>query len=103
MKKRSVTAALVLVILFTATGIGYSGEGIKVDKFGPIIIEAHPWGETNYSTYVPPSFKLGSGSGLNGYVGTPVLTNFTMQFYYNYVVKKVLQGQSSTQKNGRSE
>ena len=103
MKKSCITSALILIILFTATGIGYSGAGIKVDRFGPIIIEAHPWGETNYSTYVPPSFKLGSGSGLSGYVGAPALTNFTMQFYYNYVVKKTMPGQISTKKNGKSD
>jgi hypothetical protein len=99
MKKKSLVAVLILVILLTSTGIVYSDWGIKANKFGPIVIQGHPWGEFSSSTSTPPSFKPGSGSGFDDYIGTPSITNFVLRFYYNYIVKKAVNGQRFVKKN----
>jgi len=99
MKKKSLMVVLILVILLTSTGIVYSEWGIKANKFGPIVIQGHPWGEFSNSTSTPPSYKTGSGSGFDDYIGTPSITNFVLRFYYNYIVKKAVNGQRSAKKN----
>jgi hypothetical protein len=99
MKKKSLIVILILVILLTSTGIVYSEWGIKSNRFGPIVIQGHPWGEFSISTNIPPSYKPASGCGFNDDNGTPTITNFVLQFYYNYIVKKALNGQRFTKKN----
>ncbi len=103
MKRKFLSALLILVILLTSTGPIYSGSGIKSNKFGPIVIQGHPWGESNYYTNHPFNYKPGSGSNSWNIIGAPTFTNFTLQFYYNYVVKKTLNAQSLVRENGRSE
>ena len=99
MKQKSLRVVLVLVILLTSTGAAYSEWGIKVDKFGPIVIQGHPWGEFSSSTSTPPSYKPASGSGFDDYLGTPSITNFVLRFYYNYIAKKASSGQRFAKKN----
>jgi hypothetical protein len=99
MRKKSLIVVLILVILLTSTGIVYSEWGIKSNKFGPVVVEGHPWGEFSIRSTPPPSYKLGSGSGIDDYLGTPSVTNFVLQFYYNYIVKKMVQGSKYVKKN----
>jgi hypothetical protein len=99
MKKKSLMVVLILVILLTSTGIVHAEWGIKANKFGPIVIQGHPWGEFSSSTSTPPSYKAGSGSGFDDCIGTPSITNFVLRFYYDYIVKRANGGQRSVKKN----
>lgn len=106
MRKKSVAVVLILGILVLSAGPAYSGWGPK--KFGPIIIEhpAHPWGESSHNnngTYAPPSYRPGAGAGYQGLIIVPVFTNFTVQFYFKYIIKKQKDGQTFIRLNGRSE
>jgi hypothetical protein len=99
MRKKSLIVVLILVILLTSTGIVYSEWGIKSNKFGPVVVEGHPWGEFSIRSTPPPSYKLGSGSGIDDYLGTSSVTNFVLLFYYNYIVKKTMNGPRSVKRN----
>ena len=104
MAKKSLTVVLMSAILLTFTGSAYSGWGPKKDKFGPIVIEAHPWGDCSNSRSIdtPPSYRPGLGAGFQDFVIT-VTTSFTVHFYLNYVVKDKKDGQSSIRYNGKSD
>ena len=100
MRKKSVTAVLILVILLAFTGSAFSGWGPK--KFGPIVISAHPWGDYQRSTPSPPCYRPGAGAGFQDFT-TRMVTNFTVQFYLKYVVKWKKDRQSSVRYNNKSE
>lgn len=104
MKKKIVTVVLILVILLTTSGLTYSGWGPVVSDFGSIIVSApgHPWGEPIQDTTNPPCYRPNSGGGSPNFTA-PTFTNFVLQFYLKYVVKKVLQGQNYVQKLRKGE
>jgi hypothetical protein len=106
MKKKFVTLILILGMLISAGGIAYSGWGPSTYDFGPIVIDAHPWGEephTPSSPYAPSSYRPGSGGGLPNLDNYPVFTNFVVRFYINYVIKHVRVGQSSVTQNRKKD
>ena len=96
MRKKSVAVALILGILILSVGTAYSAWGPKANKFGPLVIQGHPWGESNHNTYPPPGYRPSSGSGCEEFIVAPVFTNFVLQFYLKYVVKQEMGRQSST-------
>ena len=102
MKKKTVIVVLILVILFTTSGLSYPGWGPITSNFGPIVIEGHPWGEPLQNSNNPPCYSPGSGGGYPSF-SAPTFTNFALQFYLKYVVKKAMQGQSSVQKPKKGE
>ncbi len=99
MKKKSLVVVLILVILLISSGVVYAEWGIKASKFGPVVMQGHPWGEFSNSTSVPPRYKPGCGSGFDDYLGTPTVTNFVLQFYYHYIVKKAYGSQRFVKQN----
>jgi hypothetical protein len=108
MRKKAVTVVLIMGILLTFTGTAFSDWIPIRNKFGPITIEspAHPWGESDYSnndSYAPPGYPSHSGAGYNNLFIGPVFTNFTLQFYFKYIIKKQKDGPGLIGLNGRSE
>jgi len=102
MKKKVVAVVLILGILLTFTGPAYSGWGPKKNKFGPIVIQGHPWGESSRSTNTTPCYRSGAGAGFQDLI-TTIITNFTVQFYLKYVTKAKKDGQSSIRYHSKSE
>ncbi len=103
MKRKCISLVLILVILLTSTGLVYAGWGFKTDKFGPIVVIAgHPWGDCNKSTAYPNTLRPGTGGGFSD-PSTSAVTNYTLQFYYNYVVKKTMHNPSFTQKQKKGD
>ncbi len=106
MRKKSLTIILILSILILFVGSAYSGWSPKNNTFGPIVIKGHPWGDSGHSSNGndnPPYYGPGSGNGYPDFMGAPTFTNFVLQFYLSYVVKKAMEEQSSTRQQGRSE
>ncbi|MCK4404233.1 MAG: hypothetical protein KAW02_04010 [candidate division Zixibacteria bacterium] len=103
MRKKSVAVVLILGILVLSAGPAYSGWGPKSNKFGPIVILGHPWGDPVSNSEAPPCYRPGSGSGCRDFITAPEFTNFVLQFYFRYIVKHEIEGQRSTRKHGRSE
>lgn len=102
MRKRVVTVVLILGILLTFTGPAFSARGPKIVKPGPTVIQDHPWGESGHTGYTLPCYRAGSSAGFQDMV-IAIITNFTVQFYFKYVVKGKKDGQSSVRYNGKSE
>lgn len=102
MRKRVVTVVLILGILLTFTGPAFSARGPKSNKFGPIVILGHPWGESVQNIDTSSCYRSGAGAGFQDMV-IAIITNFTVQFYFKYVVKGKKDGQSSVRYNGKSE
>jgi len=102
MRKKAVAIVLILGILFTFTVPAYSGWGVRGNKFGPIVIQGHPWGESNRSIYTPPVYRPNLVGGFPD-IEIPGLVDFVTQFYLKYVVKQVMEEQRLIRSNGRSE
>ena len=102
MRKISLTIVLILSILILAAGSAYSNWGPKKYKFGPIVIQGHPWGESSRSTNTTPCYRPGAGAGFQDLI-TTIITNFTVQFYLKYVTKGKKDGQSSIRYHSKSE
>jgi len=98
MKKKVVAVVLILGILLTFTGPAYP----KKNKFGPIVIQGHPWGDYSRSTNTTPCYRPGAGAGFQDLI-TTIITNFTVQFYLKYVTKGKKDGQSSIRYRSKSE
>jgi hypothetical protein len=104
MRKRRLTAALILVMLLVFTASAFSSGGPRPNKYGPIVILGHPWGEYERTTYTPACYRPSpTGGSSSGIFPAPGLTNFVVQFYMNYVVKQQTEGQILIHKHGRSE
>jgi hypothetical protein len=104
MRKKILTAIMVLILLLVFASSAFSGGGPGPYKYGPIIVLGHPWGENDRVRPNPPSNCHGSTEG--GYSNlffAPSLTNFVVEFYTRYVVKQQTDSQSIICRYGRSE
>jgi len=104
MKKKTVTMVLILVILLITTGLSYSGGGPRTYNFGPIVPpSAHPWGENPHTANPPNLSRSSSGDNFPDLTTIPTFTSFAVKFYFNYVVKKTMEGQSSIRQHPSGE
>lgn len=104
MRRRGLTAALILVLLLVFTASALSSGGPKPNKYGPIVILGHPWGEYERTTYTPTCYRPGpTGGSSSGFFPAPAVANFVVEFYMKYVVKRQTDGQILVPRYGRSE
>jgi len=107
MRKKAVTVVLILGILLTFTGTAFSDWVPIRNKFGPIIeCPGHPWGESTHSnngSYAPTGYGSGAGGGYHNLFIVPVFNNFTVRFYFNYIIKKQKDEQSFIRLSTSSE
>ncbi len=104
MRKRRLTAALILALLLVFTASAFSSGGPRPNNYGPIVILGHPWGEYERTTYTPTCYRPSpTGGSSSGFFPAPGLTNFVVQFYMSYVVKQQTDGQTLVYRHGRSE
>ena len=103
MRRKSVTAVLIFIILLAFVGSAFSGGGPAPRKYGPIVVLGDPWGEYKRTTYTPPCYRPGPTAGSQGFSPAPAVTNFVAEFYFRYVVKQETAGQTFIQSHGRSE
>jgi hypothetical protein len=99
MRKKSLTAAMFLLLLLAFAGSAFSGGGPGPYKYGPIVVPGHPWGEYERTRPSPGSTE----GGYSNLFLAPSLTNFVVEFFTQYVVKQQTDSQIIICKYGRSE
>ncbi len=104
MRKKILMVALILVLLLVFAASAFAIGGPETRKYGPIVILGHPWGEYQKSAQTPPCYRSGrTGDSSSGFVSNPSVTNFVVEFYTRYVVKRQTEGQTFVHTHGRSE
>ena len=97
MRKKSLTAALILVILLAFGASAFPSGGPGTHGYGPIVILGHPWGE--YQCYRPGPV----GNSSSDFFPAPSVTDFVVEFYLRYVVKRQIEGHSFIRRHGGSD
>jgi hypothetical protein len=104
MRKKSLTAAVILVMLIALVPSAFPSGGPGTHGYGPIVILGHPWGEYQRTAQTPPCYRPGPvGSSSYSFSPAPSVTDFVVQFYLRYVVKRQTEGQSFIRQHGGSD
>lgn len=104
MRKKSLMLVLMLILLLAFAGSAFSGGGPGPRRYGPLVVEGHPWGEYGRDSYDPPCYRPGtSETGYTSFSHVPSITNFVVEFYVRYVVKQQMEGQAFDIRNGSSK
>jgi hypothetical protein len=104
MRKKSLRVALIVVVLLAFGAPAFPGQGPGTHGYGPIVILGHPWGEYQRTTQTPPCYRPGpTGSSSSSFFPAPWVTDFVVEFYLRYVVKRQTEGQSFIRQHGGAD